>query len=327
MNTGPFFNANLIVTNAAGEYYGIRSTINLAAYENFIQIGQSTFGYEKLLEMKATGNRLFVQCLDESNKSCEIYLKYNTFLPSTAPKRLRELVKRVSSLIPKLPAQNLVDSNFVLASEIPTEGSLNEVVIHSSKVSFPPFCPACLKPASKIAKFEVTSIVPASDFLKIGFWLIPVCHAHANLSGHITVKNWSPGCGEIFFSFKNRLYAQAFLQINQAPLNNRLMNSKIAREQLERVRNLKFVIYEYYISALFFSFLHLSDVQELKKNENQFIRGLKYNAITLTAGWWSFPFGPVYTIIVLFKNLFGGTDVTPRVLEVFQGKPFSATDE
>lgn len=315
------------MTNTGGEYYGIRSTIRITAYQDHLQIGIETVTYEKVLQIQLKGEILFIQFIDSKGKSIEGYLKYNTFLPSTAKKQLRELVNTVQHLIPKRTVNSNGISSAVLASQVKIDSIHTEVIINSSKVSFPPFCPVCFNPASKVAKFEVTSMVPSSDFFKIGFWLIPVCYVHKNITGQIKVKNWSPSSSEISFTFRNKLYAEAFLKLNQTPINQRFLNSRLTIENINKLRNFKFIIYEYYVSALVFSFLNLSDVQELKSDESNFIRGLKYNAITLTAGWWSFPFGQIYTLIVLFKNIYGGNDITERVVEVYRGKAFSALDD
>ena len=311
------------MTDAGGEYYGVRSTIKITAYPEYLQFGTERVAYDRILQIAAKEEILFIRFLDSNDKNIEGYLKYNPFLPSAAAKKLREFVRIASQLVPKRSLRAGNSSNAVLAGEGETEANRSTVIVNSSKVSFPPFCPACFKPASKVAKFEVVSIVPTSDLLKIGFWLIPVCHLHKNPAGHLTVKNWSPTSSETAFTFKNRLYAEAFLNINQKPLDERFLTN----ENTGRLRNFKYVIYEYYISAVVISFLQLSDVQELKAAESKFVRGLKYNAITLTAGWWSFPFGPIYTLIVLFKNLFGGVDVTERVVAVYQGKPFAALED
>ncbi len=327
MSNSTFFNANLIVTNASGEYYGVRSCMRLTASTEHLCIGQTTVTYNNVIEISSQGASLFVQYIDGTGKSCESYLKYNTFLPSTAPKRLRNLVNAVSALIPRKPMSERLGQGHVLAVAAQPEKGLNEVIVYSSKVSFPPKCPVCVVPASKVAKFEVTSVVPSSDLLKFGYWLIPVCHAHKNLAGNVQVNKWSPNNKEINFVFKNQQYAQEFLALNTAPLDSRSPKEAKVIEKINKLRNLKFVIYEYYVSAIFFSFLGLSDIQEMNKDQNQFIRGLKFNAITLTAGWWSFPFGPVHTVIVLLKNFMGGTDVSNKVFAVFAGKPFSASGD
>ena len=39
-------------------------------------------------------------------------------------------------------------------------------------------------------------------------------------------------------------------------------------------------------------------------------RGLPWTLLTLLAGWWGIPWGPIYTIQSLVVNLKGGKDVT-----------------
>ena len=39
-----------------------------------------------------------------------------------------------------------------------------------------------------------------------------------------------------------------------------------------------------------------------------------YTLISLLAGWWGIPWGPIYTITSLVTNLRGGKDVTQHVI-------------
>jgi hypothetical protein len=36
--------------------------------------------------------------------------------------------------------------------------------------------------------------------------------------------------------------------------------------------------------------------------------------LTLVAGWWGIPWGPIYTIQGVWVNLNGGRDVTPQIM-------------
>ncbi len=42
--------------------------------------------------------------------------------------------------------------------------------------------------------------------------------------------------------------------------------------------------------------------------------GLPYTLLSLFIGWWGFPWGLVYTPMVLIQNLGGGNDVTAEVM-------------
>ncbi|MBS1797388.1 MAG: hypothetical protein JSS81_26435 [Acidobacteria bacterium] len=327
MNINPFFSANLIVTNAAGEYYGIRSFMHVIACEEFLRVGNVTLTYDRLIFAKAVENRLFLQFFDPHGKSVEVHLKYNTFLPSTAPKKLRALVRKIAALMPKRKPARTNEHRAALAAADRPGAAANTVTVFSSRVSFPPFCPECGEPAATVAKLGVGALVPASDFLKTGYWLVPVCAAHRRTTPAIRVKNWSPDAREIGFELTNPDYARAFLEINNAPLDRRRPDGALLDAIVAGIREFRYVIYEYYVSAVFFSFLQLSDVHELRRDRNRFVHGLKYNAVTAVAGWWSFPTGPLVTVVTLLKNLAGGTDVTPRAVEVLKGKPFPAIEE
>lgn len=76
----------------------------------------------------------------------------------------------------------------------------------------------------------------------------------------------------------------------------------------------KFVIYQYCFSIIVMSFKRGSDIHFVPPGESALKKGLPYTAMSLVVGWWGFPWGPIFTIGTLFKNLGGGVDVTPQVL-------------
>lgn len=331
MEKQELFRASLIVTNAEGEYFGIRKFLNLAFYTDNFVVGENTVKYEQLVQIKADRSRLFLQYISADGKSCENYLKYNTFLPSTAPRKLRVLTENVSKIKAK-HKNRITHANPLLEYKLAEKGAvangLTEVVVYSSKVSFPPYCPVCYNFASKVTKFDVNSMIPSQDFFKQGHWLVPVCFNHKNLTDIIKVTDWSPSQSELKFSFKNALYAEAFLSLNKSPVNNRYPKERVITEKIEQLqKKSKYVFYQYYISMLVLGFLQVSDIQELKAHQSPFLRGLKYNLITFLLGWWSLPFGPVYTLLVLIRNFRGGADVTEKVIAVFEGAPMSALDD
>lgn len=77
----------------------------------------------------------------------------------------------------------------------------------------------------------------------------------------------------------------------------------------------KFVIYQYCFSIVVMTFKRSSDIYFIKREENAFLRGLGYTLFSLVSGWWGIPWGPIYTIGILFRNCCGGKDVTAEVLE------------
>ncbi|AGF56248.1 MULTISPECIES: hypothetical protein [Clostridium] len=82
----------------------------------------------------------------------------------------------------------------------------------------------------------------------------------------------------------------------------------------------KFVIYQYCISIGIMTFKRGSDIYFVKKDESTFVKGLGYTLLTLVAGWWGIPWGPIYTIGALYRNCSGGKDITAEVVNSFRGE-------
>lgn len=80
-------------------------------------------------------------------------------------------------------------------------------------------------------------------------------------------------------------------------------------------RGAKFVIFSYTISIIFMTFRRNSDVYFIKSGESSAVYSWKYSLITLFAGWWGIPFGPIFSLISFYKNFIGGKDVTVEFLQ------------
>ena len=52
----------------------------------------------------------------------------------------------------------------------------------------------------------------------------------------------------------------------------------------------------------------------IQPDDSRFRLGLRYSLISLLFGWWGIPWGPIWTLGTVFKNLGGGVDVTANVL-------------
>ena len=76
----------------------------------------------------------------------------------------------------------------------------------------------------------------------------------------------------------------------------------------------RFVIYQYCFSILVMSFKRGSDILFVPPGESAAKKGVPYIAMSLVVGWWGFPWGPIWTLSTVFKNLGGGIDVTREVL-------------
>lgn len=93
------------------------------------------------------------------------------------------------------------------------------------------------------------------------------------------------------------------------------MDAKQIRHEV--ARGGRFVVFQYAVSALVITFRRSTDVYFVRGGESPVLKGLPWTLLSLFAGWWGFPWGLIYTPMVLFKNLGGGTDVTAAVLGSF----------
>ena len=73
----------------------------------------------------------------------------------------------------------------------------------------------------------------------------------------------------------------------------------------------RLVVYHYTISVLIMTFRRGSAVHFIPAGESAVVKGLPYSLLSFIAGWWGFPWGPIYTVGSLIKNFSGGDDVTP----------------
>jgi hypothetical protein len=90
---------------------------------------------------------------------------------------------------------------------------------------------------------------------------------------------------------------------------------------LELQRGAKFVIYQYSISVLIMSFKRPSDIHFVKSGQSAVLKGLPYTLLSAVAGWWGFPWGPIFTVQALYNNFRGGKDVTKELLATANATP------
>ena len=67
----------------------------------------------------------------------------------------------------------------------------------------------------------------------------------------------------------------------------------------------RFVIYQYCFSVIVMSFKRGSDIHFVAPGESSARKGASFTAISLLAGWWGIPWGPIWTLMTVFKNLGG----------------------
>ncbi len=74
------------------------------------------------------------------------------------------------------------------------------------------------------------------------------------------------------------------------------------------------VSFQYCISLLVISLKRSSPIMFIKPGESSLAKGLPYCLISLFAGWWGIPWGPIWTVTTIATNLSGGKDFTPVLL-------------
>jgi hypothetical protein len=87
-------------------------------------------------------------------------------------------------------------------------------------------------------------------------------------------------------------------------------------EQLnfELQRGARFVIFQYAISIIVLSFRRASDVYFIRAGEETTSKSIGFTLLTLVAGWWGIPFGPIFTVQARVTTFRGGKDVTREVV-------------
>jgi hypothetical protein len=86
-----------------------------------------------------------------------------------------------------------------------------------------------------------------------------------------------------------------------------------AEISFELQRGGKFVSYRYCVSAVVITFRRGSDIYFIRSGESRVTKGLLWTLLSLVAGWWGIPWGPIFTIQSLYINLSGGNDLTNEV--------------
>jgi len=86
-------------------------------------------------------------------------------------------------------------------------------------------------------------------------------------------------------------------------------------------RRARFVFYQYCISIVVLTFRRASDIYFLRQGESTVTKGLPFTLLSLVAGWWGIPWGPIYTLQSVYNNSRGGKDVTKSVLNSLRAEP------
>lgn len=83
--------------------------------------------------------------------------------------------------------------------------------------------------------------------------------------------------------------------------------------RFELRRGAKFVFFQYCVSLLIITFRRVSPVYFIPAQQSALGKGLPWTLLTLVAGWWGIPWGPIYTVQALVVNLKGGRDMTAKL--------------
>ena len=83
--------------------------------------------------------------------------------------------------------------------------------------------------------------------------------------------------------------------------------------QFELQRGGRFVVFQYCISVVFMTFRRSSPIYFIRAGENPIGKGIPFTLLTLVAGWWGIPWGPIWSAQSIYRNLSGGKDVTKEV--------------
>lgn len=83
--------------------------------------------------------------------------------------------------------------------------------------------------------------------------------------------------------------------------------------RFEIQRGAKLVCYQYCISIVVMTFRRSSDIYYIPAGESAVSKGLPWTLLSLVAGWWGIPWGPIFTVQSLVTNFKGGKDITAEV--------------
>jgi hypothetical protein len=83
--------------------------------------------------------------------------------------------------------------------------------------------------------------------------------------------------------------------------------------QFELQRGGRFVLFQYCVSVLVVSFKRCSPIYFVRSGESPAGKGIGYTLLTAVAGWWGIPWGPIFSVQAIYRNLSGGKDVTKEV--------------
>lgn len=93
-------------------------------------------------------------------------------------------------------------------------------------------------------------------------------------------------------------------------------------EQLnfELQRGARLVIFQYAISTIVMSFRRASDVYFIRAGEETTSRSIGFTLLTVVAGWWGIPFGPIFTVQALSQTCAAGRTLRKRLCRLLPNR-------
>lgn len=323
----PFFDARLLVTASDGTHSLFSGRRRVVAYHDRIEIAGRRIYYRWLRDLRVYGNVLHVEYVVGDGRPVTEYFAYDTFLARTGTRRLIELVDRVSEAMERTPGAGMPAPGTTqpaitvkLAERVAETKGRTTVAVYSSRVAFPPACPECLGQASSVA-----ILATSSGLSERGSWIVPTCDRHRRIGDAIRVEFWRGDVSEVRLSFSNEGYAADFLAINSAQSRDAFrQRGTSSRLAFDLQTGAQFVVYQYAVSIVIASFLQPSGIQIVRANGSRLLRGLPWTMVSLLAGWWGIPAGPIFTIAAVIRNSRGGIDLSDTVVAVLRGESLPA---
>lgn len=82
--------------------------------------------------------------------------------------------------------------------------------------------------------------------------------------------------------------------------------------RFEIQRGAKLVCYQYCVSVVVMSFRRSSNIYLIPAGQSAISKSLPWTLLTLVAGWWGIPWGPIFSIQSRVTNFKGGKDITAQ---------------
>ncbi|MBI3661976.1 MAG: hypothetical protein HY234_02860 [Acidobacteria bacterium] len=93
-----------------------------------------------------------------------------------------------------------------------------------------------------------------------------------------------------------------------------LVHMTAAELDYEMGKGGRFVHFHYCVSLLYVTLLRSSKVYFIRADEGTFGKSIGYTLISLLAGWWGFPWGPICTVKAIWTNASGGDPADPATV-------------